>query len=158
MSTLTSRYAHHWCQAFCLGTCLLLSACNPPSARQSSAPGDVAPASAAEVRVEGLLSVQMIDRGVGPDGQSRGVNVFSIDDGNTVYQLLKKVDTKYTNLETSNDSVLWQLGRRYRFIGSVATSLPADYEGTPIVSPDGKPLAFILASEVILLDETLKEP
>lgn len=103
--------------------------------------------------VEGMLAVQMVDSGVAADGTSRGINLFSVDDGTTVYQLIKTEGTKYTNLVVDEQSVAWQLGRRYRFVGPVFRSLPAEYAKTPKLMPGEKPLAFVVASEVILLDE-----
>lgn len=158
MNRLFNLAANAFARSLALGAWLTISACGPPPSPQAKLSGAAAQPQTAESSVEGMLAVQMVDSGVAADGTSRGINLFSIDDGTTVYQLIKTEGTKYTNLVEDEQSVVWQLGRRYRFVGPVFQSLPAEYAKTPKLMPNDKPLAFVVASEVILLDEQPSSP
>lgn len=158
MNRLCKLAASALARSLALGAWLAISACGPSPSPPAELSDAAARPQTAGSSVEGMLAVQMVDSGVAADGTSRGINLFSVDDGTTVYQLIKTEGTKYTNLVVDEQSVAWQLGRRYRFVGPVFCSLPAEYAKTPKLMPGEKPLAFVVASEVILLDEQPSGP
>ena len=89
--------------------------------------------------IEGKLMVSMM---------LGGPTLKTVNFENKVYQVFTNSNTKYINIQTDGNNVLWAIGSIYRIKGTVSEKLPAEFRNA---AHDAAAKKFIVAREISIV-------